>query len=706
MKRISIILLLLGLAVAIPTVTHAAPPQRGNQRTTAAKGNQKKGNPSNQKKAAQSNQKKTSSQPDYARNELDLHQLHHVAIWGGAGYSGMVNNYAGSSEVGMSAATKFIGGGGGLFGVGYEWHYKRFMLSLGPEFRFFSSQDNIMADPLTISLSDYTPKPTKFYDFQHFHETQMVGQFMVPIMAGMQFDNLSIPLYFMAGFKLGAAFLGNYSQKATLVTSVRDIAAMDDWYNVPSHDLTTTKYTASGKNKFGFDAAISLEVGANLDSYMPTEWAAKNDEAQYPWHFRVALFLDYGFPIHSLAQNSPMIEVDETTAYTQSIHTSSYAMTSNAKGEQVGQKFNSLLVGAKFTAYLQLNRPKQLPPDKPYIVVQLIDAKTRQPIDGTGSKLEIKNLANNRIAKKSPNKKGFLAQKYALGSYELSVEKEGYLPVEPQQVELVSGKNISLKEKLDTTFFLLKPEPIFSCRVRDAKTGEFMNAHVNVFDTVDNKLFTRLSFAASEGSVTTKLPVNRFYNLYVEANGYKPKLMFIGEQGEEDMAAEVLMDPVEKKTYIIRNLFFASDATEVLPKSEKALQELYNFLNENPTVRVRITGHTDWVGSDEDNQILSEGRAKSVRQSMIDRGIDGDRIETEGKGETEPIATNETEAGRQSNRRVEMTILEGAEDDTVTNIQGSFEATTEETVSSEDEAHSSDSATPAQGATMSDNAVD
>ena len=107
----------------------------------------------------------------------------------------------------------------------------------------------------------------------------------------------------------------------------------------------------------------------------------------------------------------------------------------------------------------------------------------------------------------------------------------------------------------------------------------------------------------------------------------------------------------------MHNLFFATNETKILPQSEAGLQDLFTLLNENPKIRIRITGHTDNVGNDRDNQILSEGRAQSIRQEMIDRGISPTRIEAEGKGETMPIDTNDTEEGRQNNRRVEFVVL-------------------------------------------------
>ena len=84
---------------------------------------------------------KSSSQQSNKPVRLD--DIHHVAFWGGVGYSGLVNSY-GMADYGQHT---FIGGGGGLIGVGYEYHYKRFQLSVGPEFRIFSSQDNLLFMP-------------------------------------------------------------------------------------------------------------------------------------------------------------------------------------------------------------------------------------------------------------------------------------------------------------------------------------------------------------------------------------------------------------------------------------------------------------------------------------------------------------------------------------------------------------------------------
>jgi outer membrane protein OmpA-like peptidoglycan-associated protein len=94
-----------------------------------------------------------------------------------------------------------------------------------------------------------------------------------------------------------------------------------------------------------------------------------------------------------------------------------------------------------------------------------------------------------------------------------------------------------------------------------------------------------------------------------------------------------------------------------LKTSEEALNDLYMYLARNPQVRIKVIGHTDSVGKDEANQKLSDGRANEVMKDLIERGIAPERIEAEGRGESQPIDTNDTEEGRQNNRRVEIEIL-------------------------------------------------
>ncbi len=111
----------------------------------------------------------------------------------------------------------------------------------------------------------------------------------------------------------------------------------------------------------------------------------------------------------------------------------------------------------------------------------------------------------------------------------------------------------------------------------------------------------------------------------------------------------------------IMYIHFAFDSAQIMldkgdtgPSLAKAIQ----LLSERPGDRVRIVGHTDNVGSDSYNQTLSERRAAEVRQYLIDNGgINASRMESEGRGESQPSVSNQTEEGRAQNRRVELELL-------------------------------------------------
>jgi outer membrane protein OmpA-like peptidoglycan-associated protein len=157
------------------------------------------------------------------------------------------------------------------------------------------------------------------------------------------------------------------------------------------------------------------------------------------------------------------------------------------------------------------------------------------------------------------------------------------------------------------------------------------------------------------GFAKLRLPLNTQIKIRIEADNY---LTFT--DNVSDIGAEVMykIEPIiKKRAIILHNLFFATNKTTILPESESAMQNLYELMVENPELRIRITGHTDNVGTNIDNQKLSEGRAKSVKDNLVQRGISAERIETDGKGETQPITTNDTEEGRAKNRRVEFVIL-------------------------------------------------
>lgn len=106
------------------------------------------------------------------------------------------------------------------------------------------------------------------------------------------------------------------------------------------------------------------------------------------------------------------------------------------------------------------------------------------------------------------------------------------------------------------------------------------------------------------------------------------------------------------------DVLFESGRARLLPGSERTLDKLVTFLEENPQRKLLIEGHTDNVGSSTYNLDLSLRRAEAVKRALVAKGIDPQRITAQGYGETYPVASNADAAGRQRNRRVEIVILD------------------------------------------------
>jgi len=128
------------------------------------------------------------------------------------------------------------------------------------------------------------------------------------------------------------------------------------------------------------------------------------------------------------------------------------------------------------------------------------------------------------------------------------------------------------------------------------------------------------------------------------------------EQSAHQIEVERLQNENLKIT-MNSEISFGYNSAQLTPAFHTSLDKVADILKRYPRSSIRITGHTDSRGSTEYNQQLSEQRAQAVKWYLSDRGVDSRRITTEGRGEIEPRASNDTEAGRQLNRRVEMLIV-------------------------------------------------
>ena len=207
----------------------------------------------------------------------------------------------------------------------------------------------------------------------------------------------------------------------------------------------------------------------------------------------------------------------------------------------------------------------------------------------------------------------------------------------------------------------LRPRPAtyVKASVTDAVTGRPLEASVSVQATTTNQLAYRQTTDAA-GSFLTVLPAGNAYAFLVDKPGYlyySERFTPVADATPDNpflvnIALRPLPDePTESAPTTFNNVLFTTGSAELLRVSITELQRLADALLERPDLRVRIGGHTDDIGDEADNLALSNARAAAVKAYLVEAGVATDRVETQGYGETEPVATNDTEGGRSQNRR-------------------------------------------------------
>ncbi len=218
-----------------------------------------------------------------------------------------------------------------------------------------------------------------------------------------------------------------------------------------------------------------------------------------------------------------------------------------------------------------------------------------------------------------------------------------------------------------------RPKPVTYARVKvtDASTGYPIVAKIDFMDLKKGESYTNTT-TKSNGMALVCIPAGKDYGLNVTKKNY----LFYSENFNltetstfaEPYTLNITLQPIGSDTsktsapkvgkpVVLRNVFFETAESVLLPASMQELDRLVDLLNDSPNLRIQINGHTDNVGNDAGNQTLSEARAKSVYQYLIDKKISVDRLRFKGFGETRPMDTNETAAGRSQNRRTEFEVV-------------------------------------------------
>ena len=197
-------------------------------------------------------------------------------------------------------------------------------------------------------------------------------------------------------------------------------------------------------------------------------------------------------------------------------------------------------------------------------------------------------------------------------------------------------------------------------QVFDKKTSKGLPSTVELIDLNSKRTISRVQ-TDEIGNYLITLPVGKDYAFNVNRRGY----LFYSDnyslkQRSPDSTYEknIPLQPIEiNAAVVLRNIFFDFNKYELKTESQVELDRVIQLLQDNPTVKIQIEGHTDNVGTATDNQKLSDNRAKSVVNYLITKGIKADRLIAKGFGATKPVTNNTTEEGRAQNRRTELKIV-------------------------------------------------
>ncbi len=250
----------------------------------------------------------------------------------------------------------------------------------------------------------------------------------------------------------------------------------------------------------------------------------------------------------------------------------------------------------------------------------------------------------------------------------LSISRDGQIGYYASDIN--SLKNKDIPRNLDVLQFELpehfRPLPVTFIKavVKDASTMKKIDAIATMTNHSTEESYKEK--IDPSGDFIIAIPSGSLYTLTIDKPGYKYYLNILDLKDSKSifkpLELEVVLYPIKvltdastiERPLILDNIYFETGSAVLLPNSDFELKKLAQLLTNQDDLTIQIVGHTDNVGSSENNLSLSKERAISVKNALNQLGIQQERMTAIGKGETDPIADNATEEGRAKNRRTEI----------------------------------------------------
>ena len=287
------------------------------------------------------------------------------------------------------------------------------------------------------------------------------------------------------------------------------------------------------------------------------------------------------------------------------------------------------------------------------LVGLVMDERSMQPLQAD---VQVKILEKEPQKMKVSTLGKFETRLPEVKSYKVSASTPGYVSYEQSFTVPELNNDTTLNVEV-----LLKPVPkqlMLVGNVYDKKTEQLITAKLSVVLKEDKS--AQFKMTADGGRYGKEISKKGWYVITASAEGYlnSTDSIEVADNDQSPFSRDLYLAPVEIGTTVrLKNIYFDFDKTTLKKESFPELNKVVEFLKVNPNIEIEIAGHTDNKGTDDYNVNLSQGRSQSVVDYIVSQGIDSSRLGAHGYGEGKPIETNDTDAGRAVNRRVEFTVL-------------------------------------------------
>lgn len=325
-----------------------------------------------------------------------------------------------------------------------------------------------------------------------------------------------------------------------------------------------------------------------------------------------------------------------------------FYFTIDAEGNIFTSRANKALEGAQLDLYMLVPKTFGIT-----LAGTVYNQRTNDPLQAD---VEIRLVDRDALKLRSDETGKFESKFPEVAEYAVSASLEGFLPIsESMKLPLLySDTTIHIDIPLTP---IAKPL-VLDGSILDVKTHERIPARLDIRLKGGSGAPGKID--APDGSYQQGIEKLGWYIITASAEGYLNSIdsVWINDKDVTPVTKDIMLQPIEVGVTVrLKNIYFDFDRTTLKNESFAELNKVVEFLKDNPSVEIEISGHTDNKGSDEYNENLSQGRSEAVVNYIISQGIDGYRLTAHGYGEAKPIDTNDSEEGRANNRRVEFTVM-------------------------------------------------